>query len=107
MAVTYKSRIPEILLEIPVKVDLAIAAGSELVARAAKERAPVRTGKLRDSIGVRRERRGTYSVGPGEFYGMFVEFGTSHNSAHPFMVPGLEQSRAEVLAAVNEALHRL
>lgn len=74
----------------------------------AKELVPVRTGRLKKSIGKERleEYRGrvggeirgwivTYAVGDTEaYYGLFVEMGTRHMAAQPFLKPAIEEARA-------------
>lgn len=68
--------------------------GAEVV-RVAKEAAPTRTNRMRDSIKARpgRDRRGPYSeVSVGPFYASFVEWGTTQDPARPFFRPALEQA---------------
>lgn len=55
--------------------------------------APVDTGRLRQSIGVRRIGDGHYRVGTNVSYAPFVEFGTRHTRAQPFLRPALEKVR--------------
>lgn len=65
--------------------------GQECVA-AARDLAPVDTGKLRDSIDHKVEREdGTWMVHVffDKFYGLFKEFGTSRLAAVPFLRPGV------------------
>jgi HK97 gp10 family phage protein len=85
--------------------------GAEAVAVRAKERAPVETGALRDAIHVEKDSKPfTYNVVAGvkeAFYGHMVEFGTSHSSAHPFLVPAAEESVGDVERIVTAALQRL
>lgn len=107
MAATYRSRFPEIEAEIRPKIGAAIKAGSEAVAEAAKSRAPVQTGRLRDSIEARRDGVAQYEIVAGEFYGRFVEMGTVRAPAHPFLVPALEENKDAIVAAVEAALHGL
>jgi len=76
----------------------------------AKELVPVRTGRLKRSIGKvpLAEERGivggvirgwivTYAVGdPEAYYGLFVELGTRHMSPQPFLQPAIEEQRARL-----------
>lgn len=55
--------------------------------------APVDTGRLRQSIGVKQIGRGHYRVGTNVKYAPFVEFGTRHTRAQPFMRPAAEKVR--------------
>ena len=54
----------------------------------AKELAPVRTGNLRDNIVVHNEGIKSRIVSEAE-YGIFVELGTRHQSAQPYLIPAL------------------
>ncbi|MFC4426206.1 HK97-gp10 family putative phage morphogenesis protein [Deinococcus navajonensis] len=55
--------------------------------------APVDTGRLRQSIGVQKVSDGHYRVGTNVVYAPFVEFGTRHNRAQPFLRPAFEKVR--------------
>lgn len=63
---------------------------AERIANNARSRVPVRTGALRDSIEVTRADE-AYEVGPTEFYGRFVEYGTWKDAPQPFMGPATDQ----------------
>jgi HK97 gp10 family phage protein len=61
----------------------------------AKQNCPVRSGALRDSIDYARQNKQVFNIytdtdnGYGSGYGAFVEFGTSRNSAQPFLGPAI------------------
>lgn len=60
-----------------------------------QSKAPVGTGRLRDSIRAEtgRDMLGSYvDVSVEPFYASFKEWGTSRNGAHPFFRPGLERA---------------
>lgn len=58
----------------------------------AKRRAPIRTGKLRESI--RRAGSGLHAtVEVGVPYASYVEYGTSRMGARPYLWPAVEQAR--------------
>jgi len=89
----------------------ALRAGGRIVQAEAKLRAPVGSGKLRDSIIVRkrRRRRGaalTVQVGPsGEgFYGMFLEFGTRSSSPRPWLRPAFDATKEQALDKIGDSL---
>jgi HK97 gp10 family phage protein len=106
----WKSKLGLIAAEIPVKLDATAAAGAEMIAAAAQDRVPVRTGALRDAIHVERESTGHYEVIAGNtqvFYGHIVEHGGAYTPARPFMTPALEASRPEILKAARIALRSL
>jgi len=95
--------------ELALRLDAAAAASAEIVAARAKERAPVATGRLRDAIHVERDDNG-FAVIAGDndvFYGHIVEHGSVRTSAHPFMIPALEESRGEILGLGRKALEGL
>ncbi len=84
-----------------------------IVANRAKELAPVKTGWLRDSIGVSTHRPTEMSfsirqddvrvfIGPAAevYYAPYVEFGTWKHEGHPFMRPAMDQTRDEVRRAI-------
>lgn len=81
------------------------------VQAAAKERAPVDTGRLRNSIATEFERDGlTGIVGTNVEYAPYQEFGTSVMPAHPFLFPAAEEEYPRFLerlrAALNDGLVR-
>lgn len=71
----------------------------------AKAKAPVRTGTLRRSIHSVFSNGGlTGIVGPSVNYSAFVEFGTRHMAARPYMRPAAEAVLPGFAAAVKRAL---
>jgi len=71
-------------------VSRSLVAIAQAVETEAKSLAPVRTGKLRDSITHRLERDGdelAAIVGSPVPYASVVEMGTVHASAQPFLTP--------------------
>jgi len=63
----------------------------EKVVDDAKAFAPIRTGRLKRSIGFWRSEGG-YHVGSGVSYAPFVEFGTSRMAPRPFLAPALSKN---------------
>lgn len=110
MSVTLKSRLPEIAAELQTRISAGTKAGAEIIEAKAKERVPVLSGRLRDSIHTEFQGSGDWNVVAGSrdvFYGHMIEFGTTRAPAHPFLVPALEESRTEVEKAVTLALRSL
>lgn len=80
------------------------------ISAGAKNRAPVDTGNLRNSISVELQNRGGTirgEVGPTARYGGFVENGTSRQRAQPYLrpatdavLPGYEQALGQIGANV-------
>lgn len=69
------------------KLELQLA---EDVAAEARTRAPVRTGELRDSITVQ-EGDGGVQVVAAAPYAAYVELGTRHMPAEPYLMPSLHE----------------
>ena len=91
----------------------ALMAGATIIRKAMRARAPRAEGKLIKSIAARRDKgaeRGGASVavkvGPlaRAFYGMFAEFGTSHQPARPWARPAYEESKRAALDRIGEML---
>lgn len=118
MAVTLKSRFPEIVAELRPKVGAAVKQAAEVVAEGAAQRVPDRTplGQgLIASIHVEREDVAEYAVVAGDnevFYGHFVEFGHAAKGGgqvapRPFLVPAAEASADTAAALITAALRGL
>ena len=120
MSVVLKSSLGDISSGIPDEVKDAIKEQADEIADAARQKVPVRTGKLRDSIEVidynepgfvgyrivadARAEGGRYNAP----YAHMVEYGSVHNEpARPFMLPALEEGREPTLKAVSDALDNL
>ena len=103
-----RSRIPAIAAELHGLVEAALVPGAKMVATAAKLRAPVESGDLREAIHVDVQPEGVYVVAGDNkvFYGHLVEWGTSHSAPEPFLVPALEANRKAVVKLAKEALKR-
>jgi HK97 gp10 family phage protein len=90
----------------------AIRAGAEVVAAGAAAMAPRRTGRLSTNIVVVTAGREqtldqvTAKIGPSKtaYYGRFVEKGTIHMRARPFLAPALEQNIERAVEAASEVL---
>jgi HK97 gp10 family phage protein len=66
--------------------------GAEEVLQAAKAKVPVATGRLSDSLRVRREADDVF-VGTDVEYAAFVEFGTHDAPAQPFLRPAADSAK--------------
>jgi HK97 gp10 family phage protein len=86
----------------------ALTAGGELISNAAKGYAPVKTGNLRRSIHVEPgEASGSgasVQIGTNVSYSRFVELGTRHMSARPYLRPAADGQKAAVLNEVKTSL---
>ena len=87
----------------------AVRAGANIIRDEARRKVPIKTGTLKKSIvSIQRKAQNgqiTFSVTPSRggnndgWYAHFVEFGTSHSSAKPFLRPAFDQSNNESLEA--------
>lgn len=64
----------------------------------------VRTGFLRDSIQSRKTGSDEAQVAPAADYAAFVEYGTIHMRAYPYMRPAWESGKAEAEAVLQARL---
>jgi len=99
----------------------AFAKGARTIRNAIRTAAPVRTGRLAGAVFSKRERDpGSFGLGElfaigvrsgrkrsdarGAWYWRFVEFGTAHQQAKPFIRPAFAQSAPGVLAQIQADL---
>jgi len=76
---------------------------TEQVAADAKTDAPVKTGKLRDSIITEvQAKQGLVKV--MKFYGLFIEYGTKKMAAKPFLRPAAEKAAPEFTRLMKEMI---
>jgi HK97 gp10 family phage protein len=104
-----KSRIPQIIVEIDIRIAEVIDRGTDQVERDAKERVPRKTSKLHDAIHKDPQKDGTYVIGGDDeaWYGHLVEYGTVRTTPQPFLVPALEENRDRILADGRRTLRDL
>jgi HK97 gp10 family phage protein len=78
--------------------------GAMPIANEAKALCPVKTGTLRRSIiteiTTSTSTRAIASIGPTVDYGIYVEFGTRHMAAQPFMRPAFDSKQGEARDAM-------
>lgn len=75
------------------------------VAASARRRAPVDTGRLRDSIEATRVVPGHWVVTVGAPYGAYVEYGTRYMAAQPFFTPAVEEYRRQFAQQLGKIIH--
>lgn len=97
-------KLDEVTARARANVDRAIAKAAFDTEAQAKQRAPVDTGLLRNSI--RHERRGEawFSVESPVSYSVYQEYGTSRMPAQPYMHPAVEAVRPSLMAALQKAV---
>jgi len=69
----------------------------------ARQLVPVKTGRLRGSI-FTRVHEWVANIGAEAPYAMFIEFGTRHVQARPYLYPALEENLPRLEAAIDEAI---
>ena len=89
----------------------ALSRGGDTLRDAAKANAPVKTGKLRDSIESAVSDGGrSATIGTDVPYGAAVELGTANMDAQPYLFPAFESEKAGILkdmaATVDKANRR-
>jgi HK97 gp10 family phage protein len=92
--VALKSRIPEIIGQLPARAKGLEMTLAQETADAAQSRAPVATGNLKNSIEARSVPSGAAVY--AAFYWFLVEFGTANQPANPYMTPAYEQAYASI-----------
>jgi len=86
-------------------LDKALRKAAEMFQAEAQRRVPVKTGKLRDSIKVRRSGKG-FRVKPGEKYAGYIEFGTQSTKAQPYMRPAFDEVQPKAIESIADDLRR-
>lgn len=76
------------------------------VEKGAKERAAVKTGRMRSSIRAKTITRPNQiaEVSVNVNYGIHVEFGTHRMSAQPFLIPAYVAERPKLIKRIKEGL---
>lgn len=105
---SYRSRIPEIAVQIEANLERVVQSAGLRVEAGAKSRARVDTGYMRGQIRWIRIDRFSGEVIGGAEYTIFNEFGTMYMSAQPMFVPAIEEVRpifeSELRIAIKEAV---
>lgn len=88
-------------------VEQALKATAYQVEGLAKDRAPVDTGALKNSIHNWKRGEMEHAVGDGVEYGIFQELGTNKMSAHPFLIPALRKAVQQITDAVAKEFGKI
>ncbi len=86
----------------------------KIVLEDAKRRCPVDTGALKASLHIEQGKSKKPDIkqevkiltGKKEYYGTFVELGTSRQAAKPFLRPAVDENKDKIAAAVNQEILR-
>lgn len=100
VSVSHSSRIPMVMAAVAAKAALYVAKAAHDIEAHAKDRAPVDTGFLKNSIAARQEAPLAWVVEVGADYGIYQEFGTRRMAARPYLIPAVEQVRPSYIAAM-------
>ena len=90
----------------------AAEAAGRIVLEDAKNRCPVDTGALKASLHIEPSKskkpdiKQEVKVLPGkkEYYGTFVELGTSRQAAQPYLRPAVDENKDKIAAAVHQEI---
>ena len=82
-------------LRLKEKLDKRVALKARQLRNGAVENCPVDTGRLRQSITVKKLEPAVYSVGTNVEYAPYVEYGTRHQAPQPYFRPAIERVKAE------------
>ena len=85
------------------KASLAVRKSTFDIERLGKQKAPVDTGNLRNSISSTIAPDGlSAEIGPTAYYGIFVELPTRRTAAQPFMGPAAQEVEPGFVAAMEQ-----
>ena len=98
------NRLPQIAAAAKPAVEAALAKTAFDVENLAKDAAPVDTGNLMGSIGAAKERELTWRVTAHAEYAIYVEMGTRHMSAQPYLEPSLASGADSLVKAMKVIL---
>ena len=73
----------------------------------AKDDVPVDTGTTKNSISATQEDELAWRVGPTTEYAPFLEYGTRHMIARPFLIPAVEVEMPRLELALAQLVMRL
>lgn len=93
--------LPPIIAGLEAKAEAFTAKAAHDIEAGAKSRAPVDTGTLRNSIQATKTGPLAWRVTVGVEYGLFVEWGTAHMAAQPYLGPAVQEVRPQFLAAMR------
>lgn len=95
--VVKSNRIAEINAAFPGAIALVLQKAASETLALAQGRVPVDTGYLKNSLQIFSEGALTHGVRAGAEYAIYVEFGTRHMAAQPYLIPAFEVVRDVVL----------
>jgi HK97 gp10 family phage protein len=102
LTLTLKNDLPKIIVGMEEKAALIVAKTAHDLEAHAKLRAPVDTGFLRSSIRAVRISPTHWQVIVGAEYGVYVEYGTRHMGAQPYLRPAADAVRDPFIQAMKK-----
>lgn len=95
-------------------LEQAAAAGGQIVLEDAKSRCPIDTGALKASLHMDKGKskkpdiKQEVKISPGkqEYYGTFVELGTTRQAAQPYLRPAVDKNKEKIAKAVTQEIAR-
>ena len=93
------NRLPAVAAKLPAAANIVLERHGREMEATAKRLVPVDTGALRDSIAWEMTGETSGQLVAGQEYAGYVEFGTRHAAAQPYIRPAFEQQRPEIEAA--------
>lgn len=95
-----ENKIPALIANLETQVEAIVAKAALDIQANAQDRAPVDTGTLKNSIQAVRDGTASWRVVVGVDYGIYVEYGTVHMAAQPYLTPAVAVVRPQFLAAL-------
>lgn len=96
--------------EVSNDLEQALVTGALRVERDAKKNAPVDTGRLRSSISSRlfddEDGNPVAEIGTNTVYAVAVEYGTTKQSAQPFLLPAYLGNKQKILKDIANAIKK-
>jgi HK97 gp10 family phage protein len=99
LSIQKNNRISQIISSVHRAADTGVTEIKKKIAEDARNRAPVASGELRDSIQLTLE--GVEAAAP---HALFVEVGTEKTSPQPFLTPAVQDAESNILNPIREAL---
>ena len=95
------NKIPEVMRAIEAATPKALNTAAIMVEGSAVLRSPVKTGNLRGSIS-HQVLTDHAKVGTNVEYAPYVEYGTKHMSAQPYLRPALDENKGKAQKAMSD-----
>ena len=109
-SITVNIKLSKGLQNIDKNVDRAVSTALDKIAdsiiQGAQSVVPVRTGRLRDSIGVKEKTDRSLTVAADTEYAAAIEFGTGSRPAQPYLLPQSDRMQTEGPKILGEEIEK-